>query len=802
MTGCGQSFVREDLFLRHRSRHQRGSESVEPKDEAEHTRNTQYPDGFKIPLSPEARAGVAPRQALAAAPTPGNVPFERESVDATGNTHNLRSENLSLAQSSLYDTAGALDPTLANSKTPTALSADNFASWLFGSPDSQDPSFNPDGLPFFDSGIDWSSWDFSDTSFPLAAIPNASGQDFNPPDLELLEIAKQRPRGPDHLYFDPSRHAELCEIVERYKVLRQNRKSSRRRDSPGATAPKNPTPGDAVLPELSADVFQSCVASYWDNVAGQMPIVHQPTFSCSTSPCSLVLVMVTLGAGHIAIAAAKGSLKAYSNLANLIASGLRWEIFEDLDAHPPVKLWVAQALVLLEFYEKMYATRLLHERAHIGHSYTLNLLRRGSPMVAASGSASPQDEDTGHASPPNAGRPSKVKGIGHNDWWSRWARNESMHRVVFAAFKMDIFHAVMFGRCCLSFLGTRAKLKTSSIADTSEGHNADLAPYEIRLPLPCDESMWTAETGEEVQRLQETFAFHGFKPVNFLDALKLSLHGQEVHTHFQGRTILFAGLLSIGWHISRRERSLQFLETPRSVQDQSRWQGMLSRAFGIWRNSFEQILLQSSYRWTEKSGIDDPNLLCHFANLIMNVDIVEIQIMAQNKRLLSRKVSSRDMALATQRMRAWAATSTGRLAVFHAYRLLFDTIIEKAPARRGVSHYRSPLGYSCRYDSLVHWPWMIYLSALTVWSYEYCSMPKPQTVTPAVEHGPPDAALEYLSRSKHLVGPDGVQLIRSPKGCGALLAALALDYENAESELFVEAGGRIRHCADMLGGCA
>ena len=229
---------------------------------------------------------------------------------------------------------------------------------------------------------------------------------------------------------------------------------------------------------------------------------------------------------------------------------------------------------------------------------------------------------------------------------------------------------------------------------------------------------------------------------------------------------------------------------------------MLSRAFGIWRHSFEQVLLQSSYRWTDKSGIDDPNLLSHFANIIMHVDIVEVQIMAQNERLLSRKVSPRDMALATQRMRAWAATSTGRLAVFHAYRVLFDMIIEKASARRAVPHYKSPLGYSCRDDSVAHWPWMIYLSALTVWSCEYCSMSRTQTpaIGHVVNHGPAELALEYLSRSKHLVGPDGVQLIRSPKGCSALLIALALDFSNAESELFIEAGQRLRHCAEMLGG--
>ena len=443
MAGCGQSFVREDLFLRHRSRHQRGSESVEPKDENERTGSTEYVDGFKIPISPEARAGVPTNQPLTAATTAEGLPPDHSSAAASVNTPIVPPGYDPLAQSSLFETAAALDPTLMGLNTPAALSADNFASWLFGSPDSQDPSFNPDGLPFFDSGIDWSSWDFSETAFPLKSIPEATA---GAPDLDLSETSKQMPRGPDHLYIDNARQSEICEITEQYKAQRRSRKRSHRRDSPDARLPKDPVPGEDVLPELNTDVLRSCVASYWDNVAGQMPIVHQPTFSCSNSPPMLLLAMITLGSSQIAIASPKGSLKSYSNLADLLATGLRWEIFEDPDAHPPVKLWVAQALVLLEFYEKMYATRLLHERAHIGHSYTLNLLRRGSPMVAASGSASPQDGDNGPASPENSGPPVKGKGGARNDWWSRWARNESMHRVVFAAFKMDIFHAVMFGR--------------------------------------------------------------------------------------------------------------------------------------------------------------------------------------------------------------------------------------------------------------------------------------------------------------------------------------------------------------------
>lgn len=58
-------------------------------------------------------------------------------------------------------------------------------------------------------------------------------------------------------------------------------------------------------------------------------------------------------------------------------------------------------------------------------------------------------------------------------WWKRWVSNESMNRVVFAAFQMDTLHASMFG------------------------HSADLLPHELRLQLPCDDSLWTATSAEE-----------------------------------------------------------------------------------------------------------------------------------------------------------------------------------------------------------------------------------------------------------------------------------------------------------------
>lgn len=659
--------------------------------------------------------------------------------------------------------------------------SDNFASWLFGTPNSRDVGFDPNSMPFCDSGLDWSPIDAANVfaaPHPEQDETGISGsQDVSPVTL---------PSRPPYLCVDVTRHREIRDTLGRF---------AHRNRCYGAESPRRPDAQSHGLPEITERGFEDYIDVYWRNVAPYLPVIHRATFSASECPIMLLLAMIALGSARLVLLKPKGSAKAHAHLANVIATALRWEVCEHEDAQPPIEPWVAQSLVLLEFFEKIYSTRHLHERAHIGHSYTLNLLRRDDPMVARSGPESPQQGSTEPSSPQ-----ATVNALGPREpsqpaWWIQWARNESMRRVVFAAFKMDIFHAVMFGEYDATLHG---------YPDLPiPGHNADFAPYELRLALPCDDSMWTANSADETQRMQELLAFHGLKTLSFLDALKLTLHGQEVHTHVDGRTILFAGLLSVGWHISRRERGLQFLETPRSSQEQRRWNFTITQALSIWRHSFEKVLHRFKHRGQFSNGIEDPNLLFHFANIVMHVDIVDCQILAQCRRLFGRKVSSRDAMRVTQRMRSWAATSTGELAVFHAFRLLSDTALKRVPAPEA-----APVGppspvalpYSCRDDMVAYWPWTMYLAALTIWAYEYLSVAAPYQPSQTTSNNDVvfESCWEYLQASRQSTNPSSVHLLRSRVGCKALLHALSDDFSNAESELLIEAAARMRHCAYML----
>ncbi|KAK3064405.1 hypothetical protein LTR53_018504, partial [Teratosphaeriaceae sp. CCFEE 6253] len=117
-------------------------------------------------------------------------------------------------------------------------------------------------------------------------------------------------------------------------------------------------------------------------------------------------------------------------------------------------------------------------------------------------------------------------------WWKQWVESESMRRVVFAAFQNDTLGEILMG------------------------HQHVTAPWEIRLPMPCDDTMWQAKRPEDVRDLESTFARNNTRSMKFLDGLKDVLHGEPVNTHYDARMILVAGLLSVSCHIKRREKHL------------------------------------------------------------------------------------------------------------------------------------------------------------------------------------------------------------------------------------------------------
>lgn len=545
---------------------------------------------------------------------------------------------------------------------------------------------------------------------------------------------------------------------------------------------------------LSLHMMQTYVASYWMHFHPQMPILHKPTFAANGCPELLLLVIITVGASCLEKSHGFEVTQSCAELSAFLAWHLRWEIFMDADFRPPAKLWVFQALLLLEIFEKMYSTRPLHERAHIHHATTLTLMRRGSSLIGRSSIDSPPSgTDTSHGS----SRHGSVNGAmsagnstnqySPDEWWNQWITNEATRRVAFAAFVMDSIHATMFG------------------------HSAVMVAHEMRLPLPCDEALWNATSSAEVGRVEQSLHSNGIKPATFLDGLKKTLNGQPVRTNSFGRTILMAGLLSVSWHMNQRDLQVSSLGVTQALGGRDKWRGSLTRAFDFWK-----IDLDESFAKTENAAVnnqvfhhtikaDDENVfesrtvLHHLAHMAMHVDIVDCQIFAGASRLLGRSITPQDYNGAQRRMKeGWAPTARARDATFYALRFLSMVLIPDDATTNNMG--KTEVGYSARDDFLLNRPWVLYFATLIVWSYGFAldGPIKPMYALSSQEEVFNDMQ-GFLRRVGGVRAPDDLQRMQNRNACLGLLILMRDTFSKTRWELLHEASKLLNKCIEMLG---
>ncbi|KAK7954647.1 hypothetical protein PG988_015341 [Apiospora saccharicola] len=805
---CHQAFVRKDLLDRHEKRH---SASYQPRNRASSFNMPPESPPLEPPMLPLSPAMVAERQTqsahqfpqppLQSAPLNASVLLTPDSDVARPKSHPLPPGPSGPVLPSTAWPAGPMDP--ANMMRPkpsfmgrdslppmasehhhppflpynsvpispydSTMTRDNFAMWLF------DPqrSYAWPTSPFFDGGLE-------------SAFNNNIHYDH-----ESLTSRSQLGSNSTHTSESSD---DLISEIRRHEVLQWVQMFRRKQPSSDALMPNLVLEGgNSDLPGLSLEMMRACVRQFWESVSPRMPIVHQPTFSSNRCAILLLMVMIGLGAASLSSQAPtdayRDAYREYGPFADLVITYSRWEIVTDNDSAPPTELWVAQALLLVEFYEKMLSNRKLHERAHIYHSVTLTLLRRGSPLIGRAGSESPPDDQVGNENP---------AATDARTWWSRWADTEAMHRVVYAAFMMDIIHAAMFG------------------------HTADMAPHEIRLPLPCDETLWLAASPEKVREQEASLRMYGVKPVSFLDGLKQAIHGKEVQTHSFGRMIIMSGLLSVAWHLNHRETHLSWLELGGGVPSDRRekWSNMLLTAFDGWKTSFDKAM-----------GMNDPNpngeakmgangliqsaaVLYHLAQFSLYIDIVDCQVYAGAKRLLGRKITTRDFGNVVTRMRTWSNQPSTRHAVLHAFKLLNQVLVD--PFQRPRPRYHVGTGgliqntqYSCRNDPDPHRPWILYYATLSIWCFvQALGYDRSLSTATGLHHpqqsyhmtpSPKVSLAEYLTSVASLPSLEKSAAASLGAGLPDLLDTVGSLAAESHSELLQEAHGRLEQCREILG---
>lgn len=540
---------------------------------------------------------------------------------------------------------------------------------------------------------------------------------------------------------------------------------------------------------MSRKMMQTYIGSYWYHFSEQVPILHKPTFSPDKTPNLLLIAMMAIGASCLDKIHGYEITQAGAELSNFLAWHLRWEIFSDYHFRPPAKLWVFQALLLLEQYEKMYSTRALHERAHIHHATTITLMRRGSSLIGRSALDSPpsvRDDKQG----PNGSRHSSTSGANTPDeWWNHWITNEATRRAAYAAFVIDSTHATMFG------------------------HSTVMVAHEMRLPLPCDEALWSATNSAEVGRIESSLQANGVKPISFLEGLKRTLNGQEVRTNSFGRTILMAGLLSVSWHMNQRDLQVNSLGVSQALGGRDKWRGSLTRAFDLWKTDFDRSLNRSAesgsvpYSYSEKKEenvvFQNRIVLHHLAHMAMHVDIVDCQIFARAKRLLGRTIGAQDLNSAQRRMKDnWAPTAKARDATWYALRFLCTVLLpEEIGTSSGHSGYEDPsFDYSARDDILLNRPWVMYFAALIVWSYAFAL--EGPTTQPAPGSYDFDGQVRdmraYLRRLGGVRSPEDLKSMRGFNGCAGMLMVLRNVFQKTRWELLHEAAVLLDNCTQLI----
>ncbi|KAK5998640.1 Zinc finger domain containing protein [Cladobotryum mycophilum] len=564
-------------------------------------------------------------------------------------------------------------------------------------------------------------------------------------------------------------------ICERFQAT-EDASSQRRRDS---VLGGDRSAGDHML---SRRMMQAYISSYWYHFSDQMPILHKPTFNSERTPNPLLIAIMAIGAACLDRTHGASVTRAGAKVSNFLAEHLRWEIFMDPSFRPPAKLWVFQTLILLELYEKMYSTRELHERAHIHHATTITLMRRGRSLIGKSQMDSPPNiRDSGEGS-----RKSSSSGMAHtpDEWWNHWITNEATRRAAFAAFVIDSTHATMFG------------------------HSATMVAHEMRLPLPCDESLWKASSSAEVGRVEGNLMSRGIKPISFLEGLKRTLSNHEVRTTTFGRTVLMAGLLSVTYHMHQRDLQVNILGggVIQALGGRDKWRATLTRAYDCWKSDFDAALDQSEHssdpyhhdeaRHEFNTIVESRTVLHHLAHMAMHADIVDCQIFARAKRLLGRSIGPHEFGSAQRRIKDfWAPSARARDAAYYALKFLCSVLVPKQPESQhdAASHQIKP--YDTREDDLLNRPWVLYFAALVVWCYGFAiEGPCPEVEGPVTQQEKWQQTRAYLTKYGSITDPNELREMRGLNNTTALLMVLKDSFENSRWELLHEAGSLLHNC--------
>lgn len=331
----------------------------------------------------------------------------------------------------------------------------------------------------------------------------------------------------------------------------------------------------------------------------------------------------------------------------------------------PAPLWVIQALLIVQSYEKMFSSRKMHEMSHIFHSSVITLMRRGSCYST------------------ECEHDKQVSTLEKE--WRRWAERELSHRAAYFAFIMDAQHSSIFH------------------------HAASLSVTDIRLPLPCAEELWDAPTAVSWKRQRSRVPS---SPL-FLPSLRALLSRHAVPQSYSAfaRFALLHGLFCLVRHMRSTEQTAYCMNVgePRPAgTSRSRtshgtqaddWQGRLDAVFDTWSYS---LLSQSTSLCLEAAAA-----LHRIAHVSIYVSLADFHILAGAPNLATgvrARSDSVQFKRAYKRVSTWTQHTDARKVLRHCLLHVQETMFTRSQ-------------YAASEDRIILRPWVLYNTTLVLWAY-------------------------------------------------------------------------------------
>ncbi|KAF2109391.1 fungal-specific transcription factor domain-containing protein [Lophiotrema nucula] len=471
--------------------------------------------------------------------------------------------------------------------------------------------------------------------------------------------------------LQPSRSLPIIDDLARQQLL----------DLIDITQPMGPDGSrvDRDHPLLSLSCLQTYCDLFFTRFNTAYPLIHMSTFDPSHVDTLLLTSVLLLGATY-------GEKDAHQ-LAVCIHDVLRPQIFANAGFSAKPELWVLQTILLVECFGKSRAGQKQHDMSHLFHGLLINLIRRSDCQTIRPPTLEDATDDL------------EVD-------WHTWVDAEQKKRLAFLCFMWDTQHAVLF---CQSLC---------------------MSAFELRSTLPCDQSLWEADSAESWQQIRQTKTS---SPL-FLSCLKMYLHPGAAtvpkNLNTLSRSLLLHGLMSIAWDMQRRDQTALGAIDTNSLGN---WQARLATSYNAWHADF------TSFCTTYLSNLPSPThplgkefttfraavlALYHSAHILLHTPFLDLQIYAGSRHILGRPVTRQDYIRSQKCVKKWVQENVveASTAVWHAAALVQKGVeVLDAPEGSGSGSGSSDLAGG----RLWHLPWSVYLGTLVVWGVWYAKPTSP-----------------------------------------------------------------------------